>query len=243
MQRARYTGDEQEMNTIAAHELMALATTPTKQPHGMLSVEEALQAVISIFGSVSKRDINHSGARVEHNAGELTFSGAMEMMKHLGDLNEGDVFVDIGSGLGNVVVQVALQSNVGKSVGIDIREDLIELSRRRIEENKKQYNQLEKVNLINEDITVMNATELQDATIVFCNNKLFSPKAVLALGAILCDLPNAKLVVVGQLQCPRHRASCLREFCAVWSHTKTFAFAMTYTSDPVNRYFYERRVL
>lgn len=57
-----------------------------------------------------------------------------EVLPELGDLDEDDVFYDLGSGTGKIPFQVALQTNVGASKGIEyaqIRHDAAEASLKR----------------------------------------------------------------------------------------------------------------
>jgi tRNA G46 methylase TrmB len=59
-------------------------------------------------------------------------------------LTKNDVFTDIGSGVGNVITQVAQQSNVACSIGLEIRSNVAKLGKRMIKEAVQQFLQLEK---------------------------------------------------------------------------------------------------
>ncbi|KAJ0392701.1 hypothetical protein P43SY_009965 [Pythium insidiosum] len=44
-----------------------------------------------------------------------------------------DVFVDVGSGIGNVVAQVAIETDVAASIGIEVRKDVAGLGKSRMD--------------------------------------------------------------------------------------------------------------
>ena len=70
----------------------------------------------------------HKGEKVY---GEATWSGVNQMIKHFRPLTKDDVFLDIGSGRGKMVLHMALQTPVKKCIGVELvksrHEDAIKL--------------------------------------------------------------------------------------------------------------------
>lgn len=81
------------------------STPPTTLRFRLLSQQEAIRAVSSVFGDVRASDIRQQAGRTQDNAGELLVlpSGVAAMLAAMGPLNECDVFLDVGAGIGNVL--------------------------------------------------------------------------------------------------------------------------------------------
>lgn len=79
-----------------------------RQTSSPLEASAAFSAIQEIFGAVKADNVRHSGAHVSHNAGKLSFTGTSKMIGAIGQISIDDVFLDIGSGVGNIIVQVAL---------------------------------------------------------------------------------------------------------------------------------------
>lgn len=97
--------------------------------------------------------------------GEATWSGVNQMIRHFRPLTEDDVFLDIGSGRGKMVLHMALQTPVKKCIGVELvtprHEDAIKL--------KEQIGDIpdKEVIFINEDI--FKTDTIQQATIIYAN--------------------------------------------------------------------------
>eukprot|EP00644_Phytophthora_capsici_P006817 jgi/Phyca11/103478/e_gw1.8.447.1 len=110
------------------------------------------------------------------NAGELLPVGISTLLRELGGLDRSDIFLDIGSGLGNVVAQVALATSVNKAIGIEIRRDLYELGMKMMAKSARSRRLLGRVQLVCHDIADMRISTTPpyaDVTVVFWNNLLF----------------------------------------------------------------------
>ena len=81
-----------------------------------------LNRIFGNFRAVAKTevDLNDIGKNNNVNAtyGTITPKGIATLLSHL-EINSNDTFLDLGSGIGNVVVQFALNSNVHKARGIE----------------------------------------------------------------------------------------------------------------------------
>ncbi|KAE8912920.1 hypothetical protein PF003_g2509 [Phytophthora fragariae] len=74
----------------------------------LLTVPAAIRVLVSLFSEITANDIRQKSGRRENNAGELLPSGVADMLAAMEPLDERDVFLDVGAGIGNVLAQVAL---------------------------------------------------------------------------------------------------------------------------------------
>ena len=205
----------------------------------LTSPTEVAAALATIFGHVPKSAVKHSGSRIDYNTGELSFSGTSKLIELVGPLTSEDIFVDVGSGLGNVVAQVVLQSSVGRAVGIEIREDVALLGLRLMKERVGLYPSLAKVQIIPKDICTADFVH-PGTTILYASNKLFRGETNLRLEETICELRSLRVVLLGVNFCPRHRAGCRREFCALWK-AEPIELEMTWTCNPVEMFLFTPR--
>jgi hypothetical protein len=174
-------------------------------------------AIDEIFRTVTKSDVNQSGARQHENVGELTVTGVTMLVNEC-TLTEKDVFVDVGSGIGNVITQVALKTAVHKCIGVEIRVDTALLSRRLIEAHAYKYPNIRKVHIYPEDICKVDITTnmWQQATVLYSHNTLFDGLTLVGLEALCCKLRSLRIVILQEPFCHRHRPRCTREFCLLF---------------------------
>jgi hypothetical protein len=123
------------------------------QSHLCPHAPEAANGIItSMLAHISKSDVAHPGGHAEHNTGAVTMMGVTILLEAIGPLTQEDTFVDIGAGVGNVVFQVALQSSVGKCIGLEIRSDLTKLATSLLERHSVDEPRLRRVSIVNVDI-------------------------------------------------------------------------------------------
>ncbi|KAE9110551.1 hypothetical protein PF007_g11826 [Phytophthora fragariae] len=87
----------------------------------LLTVPAAIRVLVSLFSEITANDIRQKSGRRENNAGELLPSGVADMLAAMEPLDERDVFLDVGAGIGNVLVQVALTTKVSRCIGVEQR--------------------------------------------------------------------------------------------------------------------------
>ncbi|OWY93703.1 LOW QUALITY PROTEIN: hypothetical protein PHMEG_00036805 [Phytophthora megakarya] len=58
------------------------------------------------------------------NVGEITMEAISKLIE-VANFEDNDVFLDVGSGIGNVLVQVALQTRAARAIGIEIQSSLV----------------------------------------------------------------------------------------------------------------------
>lgn len=113
--------------------------------------------------------IGHGG---EPTYGEITPEGVSELIAEFG-IKQGDVFYDLGSGVGKVAVQIYLESPVKKSVGIELSKTRHDCGAA-ILKKLKQEGVLERgrqLSLVCDDIL---AREYKDATHIYTASLCFS---------------------------------------------------------------------
>ncbi|ETP29516.1 hypothetical protein F442_21333 [Phytophthora nicotianae P10297] len=177
---------------------------------------QAAEAVDIIFGSISAHDVRQPAGRTYDNAGEVVPSGVTLLLAAVGLIDEADVFLDVGAGVGNVLAQVALMTNVRACVGIELRRDLVSIGEHRMRLQHRKYPRLRKVQLKQadcRDVLMSQHPLICEATIVFANIFLFEEDAKLVVSRELSAMPVARMIVATSLFCPRHRSSCSEPYC------------------------------
>ncbi|KAG6942685.1 hypothetical protein JG688_00017982 [Phytophthora aleatoria] len=97
----------------------------------MCTHAEAAQAMVDIFGDIMAKDIRQQAGRTQYNAGEILPAGIAKMLDAIGLVQPTDIVLDVGTGIGNALVQVALSTHVSARIGVEMRKELCELSRAR----------------------------------------------------------------------------------------------------------------
>ncbi|GMF35140.1 unnamed protein product [Phytophthora fragariaefolia] len=88
------------------------------------SVETIVHA---IFENIPRVVVTRDCNTPHRNVGETLPQGITKLLEELREIDpidERDVFLDIGAGLGNIVVHVALATTVQRAIGIGLREDV-----------------------------------------------------------------------------------------------------------------------
>jgi hypothetical protein len=205
-----------------------------------LTQDLAYKVLGDIFSRVRKADVRQVSGRTEFNVGELTMEGVTRLITAC-ELSSGDVFLDIGSGIGNVVAQVTLQSKVRQAIGLEIRQEVASLGLRLIEEARQTNPQLSRVCVLEGDIRELeeNLSAIANTTVLYTNNYLFAPGATLAIHRLCCRLRYLRIVVLGAQACPRHRLRCTNEFCFVWKEQPEILYVGTeFRQTPFQLYTY-----
>ncbi|KAL3660467.1 hypothetical protein V7S43_014615 [Phytophthora oleae] len=193
-----------------------MVTSGSETP--LLTFPEVAKAISALFGDVSAADVRQQSGRMYGNAGEVLPKGVGHLATAFGPVDAKDVFLDIEAGIGNVVAQIALTTNVGACVGQEVRSELCALAVERLRNSSNNYPRLQKMIMIATDVrdaAISSKPPMCDATIVFANNLLFEEDTNLVLSRGLCAMPSARVVAVSCNFCPRHRATCSQLFCTL----------------------------
>lgn len=213
---------------------------PEPEPLELRAVEHAL---IAIFGAVTPREV-HQAAGAQHlNVGEL-LPPAVDAVIRTADVGTSDVFVDVGSGVGNVVAQVALQTRARKCVGVEIRRELCVRGQMLMGRCEFRAHLLPRVVIVcgdAADVCVAAKRPMNESTVVYLNNILFQATTNAHLTAQLCALPCARVVAATAAFCARHREPCRAAFCRVWELFATVPVPVSWTAELVRVFFYRRR--
>eukprot|EP00644_Phytophthora_capsici_P005337 jgi/Phyca11/96254/e_gw1.1.1318.1 len=181
------------------------------------------QIVSTLFKDIARREVVYPASEPHLNAGELLPDGVISQIKAIQRINpiqSRDVFLDIGSGVGNVVAQFALSTKVRACIGIEIR---------------RVY--AEDVNQIDLSLTY----PFSSATIVLANNLRFEPSTTLHITNELLFLTDAWLVVFTSEVCPRHSSTCSNVFCTRWKLETVATLKVSWTATLVPAYLYTER--
>lgn len=227
-------GDEHEHNK-------ARNTEPTLEA-SPLSASDSGRVVAEIFAGVAKSDVRQAAGRTEFNVGELATDGVTNLVDRC-QLRQQDVFLDVGSGVGNVIAQVVLETTVARAIGIEIRKDVASLGSLAIVEATTQYPRLSRASNRQGDVLQLakDWSEVLDVTVLYANDFVFTPEARLAVHYLCCVLPALRMVVLGMRACPRHRNRCMREFCLLWrEETEPLSVRTEYRHNHVALYVYTR---
>ena len=181
-----------------------------------LSMVSTYAAVTHIFASVRQSDVRQSSGRAEQNVGELSVLGVDTLIEAC-QFTPSDTFLDVGSGIGNVVAQVALQTQVKLAVGLEVRACVASMGQDLIAVRQAgDLSQLKKSKIIVGDIRTTDTASFANATVLYSNNLLFTPSSNLAIHRVCCTLKSLRLVLLADPACHRHSARCTTEFCAIW---------------------------
>jgi hypothetical protein len=200
------------------------------------------EVVHNIFASVSSGDVRQPGGQMESNTGEISMVGVSKMLAAFGEIDPDHVFVDIGSGIGNVVAQVALQAPFKRVVGVEMRERVLAIGAACMTKVAATEPLLQRVHTVHADIRYQPIhlhPRLAQMTHLFCSNLLFAEDSNLVLEE-LCLAPSLQYVAITRPFCPRHRALCSKTFCWRWQLQETIEVPMTYTSKLVRVSVYVR---
>ncbi|KAJ8579186.1 hypothetical protein ON010_g5 [Phytophthora cinnamomi] len=169
---------------VAAAPAAAVEARQDESPVGLLTQTEASRALDLIFGDISAVDVRQPAGRTQDNAGEVLPPGISVLIGALGRIDASDVFLDVGAGIGNVLVQIALTTDVRAYVGVEMRADLCALAEARIQQHVRELPLLRKVFVKATDVRdadIASQSPTRDATIVFANIFLFEEDAKLVV--------------------------------------------------------------
>jgi hypothetical protein len=207
------------------------------------SPSESRRAVAQIFARIGKSDVRQAAGRTELNVGEISTDGVTYLIARC-QLQQADIFIDVGSGVGNVIAQVALESLVNRAIGIEVRANLASLGSKAIVDATPIYPRLSQA--VNRQGDVLDLAKdwslVADCTVLYCNNLVFTEEANLSLHHLCCVLSTLRIVVLGTEVCPRHRRRCTKAFCMLWGkEASTLNVQTEFRHNHVTFHVYTRR--
>ncbi|POM76257.1 Histone methylation protein [Phytophthora palmivora] len=210
-----------------------------------LSPTSAEHVVAAIFDDVPRQMIlGYEGDSIHKNVGEVMPSGVTMLLAELGNIDGQDVFLDIGSGLGNIVAQVVLATDVYRVMGIEAREEVQRAGIDAINRSSYAWAFRERAPFISKDVSdirLATNSPFAEATVVYWNNVLFEPRVVEHVKNELCTMANIRYLLSCVNFCPRHRPLCLSGFCASLDLMKVVGVPCSWKAKPQSVYIYKSK--
>jgi len=170
-------------------------------------------------------EIRSNGAHEQY--GEIPYDSAAHLLDDL-QLSRQDVFYDLGSGVGKLVLQVYMSTPVKRSIGIEIS-----LTRWKIAESSRQQAAADDHIISGRDLTFLNQnlykTPLGDATVCFISGLKFPPELIKSIMDRLSALDH-DVKVISVLPLPPHDKFKL---------IKTYNLAMSWAPEGVDVCLYQ----
>ena len=209
--------------------------------HFHMSAGECEEAVRDIYAKV--KPLTHRGNSWESNTGEVFPSSVSHILRIVGPIGASDVFLDVGSGLGNIVCQVLLQTSVLKAIGMEKQKKVLEVGQTAIAGCTTMYRRLKQAEFRCDDVSTY-AIDIpeyaRDVTIIYSNNVRFNPDANYSLFHLASKLPKTRMLITAVELCPRHSLPCPNELCALWKRTDIVQTQVSWTNNPVWFNVYQR---
>lgn len=118
--------------------------------------------------------------------GEMMPAATERLIEHLA-LGPNDAFYDLGSGVGKVVLQVAMTAPVARCVGIELMKGRHDIARRMLQDVRAQgLLRAQRCSVRNADIL---RARMSDATVAYCCSTAFPESFMHTLAARLARLP------------------------------------------------------
>ena len=159
-----------------------------------IDTNKMCQEYVTILYSGQQED-RHNKKNIAETYGEILYPSIDKLLSAI-SLTEQDIFLDLGSGIGKVVIQVFLTSCVKAAVGIEILSDqhqrAYHVAQRVRDELPEFYNGGRQLAFLQGDFFQLS---LQNATVVFMNSICFDQTMLRKLGRMLNDLHHIHTIL------------------------------------------------
>jgi hypothetical protein len=163
--------------------------------------------------------------------GELELNSVLGMIADM-DLKPADVFLDIGAGTCKVAMSVALASEVGKVIGVEVVKERFDAGLHALARLVAVGvpGLLGRVMLVNDDVRNV---DLEDVTVVYIANTVFGSELMVAIVSLLVALPRLRRVIVTEKLCSRHTTLCskLGNACKVFKELFSRPIRVTWQTE------------
>ena len=160
----------------------------------MNAYERLCEKYLSIlYQNGADTQAHRSGSQITETLGEI-LSPSVNKLFSLMPLTSDDVFVDLGSGLGKIVIQAFLQSDVREAIGIEIVPWMHECATKaasRLQQHMPELFANRKLTFLSGDFL---STSFNAATVALINATCFGPELLHALGRIIEQTPSIHTV-------------------------------------------------
>jgi hypothetical protein len=199
-----------------------------------------------MYNNVTKADVAQKSGQSNLNCGEIHPIGLTRVLNAFADISRDDVFLDVGSGIGNVIAQVALESQARLCLGIEIQKHAANLAKKIMNQNLHRFSEFKRVWQVEADIRQLSMdtlARLQGVTIIFTNNLVFDQEAHQKVEELICSLSKLRYVAVARKFCYRHRKNCKRLFCQMFELMQEVEVEVQWTSSLVRLYLFRSKTL
>lgn len=132
---------------------------------------------------------------ISETYGEILYPSVAKLLTKM-QLTDTDVFADLGSGLGKLVLQAFLTTSVKAAVGIEI---IPELHQRALNAAYKVQQDLPAFYAEGREVTFLQGSFLEvslvKASVILIGSPCFSPKLLASVGTIINRLPRIRLLM------------------------------------------------
>jgi len=137
--------------------------------------------------------------------GEMLYPSVNKIINYLGDINENDVFYDLGSGIGKINLQFFLRTSIKKACGIEYSETRNKFSEQVYAQVKQEFPEI----LAGRTLDCINGNFLQqdisDATIIYACSTCYSDELLADIGRMIDEkCPNIRYIASNK-QIPNNR--------------------------------------
>lgn len=178
--------------------------------------------------------------------GEVSVSSVANKIFPLFNLDEDDVFFDLGCGTGKILVQAALQTPCKRAIGIELMQNRVLEGQKaldRLKERKLATLDGKQIEIFRGDMFVPpEKARLEDATVIFINNVMFGPQLMLKVLQLFNTLPKLRCVMTLRKICERHgHEKCSRagNYCVDYVQPPVEEEIDVSWADKSSVYFYE----
>ena len=206
------------------------------------TVHDAVASIVSSFAIQGLRDASQAE---DYNIQDVTPMSVSTMIDVLGDITRDDVFVDIGSATGSIVAQIALETRVRRSIGVEVLDDIADISMRLLQSKSIKWRPLSKVSFQQADVRChdfFRDLDLSTPTILYASNELLPAEGNRTLEAWICEVKVMRYVILGLPFCAQHNAYCENKFCGLYELVKVIDVFINFRLDIKNVFIYKRKL-
>ena len=153
------------------------------------------QYYLSLLYHEVQRENKPSRTKISESYGEILYAGVDKLLANLPLSNE-DIFIDFGSGLGKIVIQVFLKSSIKAAYGIEILPALHEQAEKIAE---KLHHDLPEFYAKNRKLEFISGSFLElpfmEATVALINSTCFTQALLNDLGKRIDSSPSIHTVI------------------------------------------------
>lgn len=165
------------------------------------------------------------GHKVFLTYGEILYPSVTKFINYIGDIREDDVFLDLGSGIGKVALQVFLKTPVKRAYGIEASEKRNDHAVKVYDQVKKEFPELF-ANGRSLDAYSANFLEadIKDATIIYSCSTCFSEDLLSDMGKLIDTCPNIRYVVSMKQIPSKVPFDRILDIECTWDKTKCYVY-------------------